>query len=77
MLLILLCFFIVLGSRKRFFVLIGKCETGGTAGKMNTGRPRGVSPYFKSGKAGLDSANCDLPVFATTAALPQMGFNLV
>ena len=44
---------------------------------MNTGRPRVVSPYFKSGKAGLDPANCELPALAASAALAQTGFNPV
>jgi len=61
----------------RFLIFIRKGETEGTARKMNTGRPRGVSAYFKFGNAGLDSANFELPVFNTSAVLPQMEFNLV
>jgi hypothetical protein len=50
---------------------------GGTAGKIENGDPSLVSSYFKSGKAGLDSANHGLPVPATLAALPKAGFSPV
>jgi hypothetical protein len=61
----------------RFLIFFRKGETGGTAGKMDTGHPRGVSPYFKFGNGGPDSDNFEMPVFTTSAVLPQMGFNLV